>query len=86
MSVVIGICLAMLAAAAALALVRVLVSEGVDDRIVGSDVLLTVITTALAVGAVAERSGLLLNLHVVSALLGFTGTVAVARFIERRGT
>ncbi len=85
MDLVIAICLGITALAAVLAAARVLVADTFADRIVALDVVLGIIVTAIAMGAAGTGSGLLLNLLVVTALLGFVGTSTVARFIERRG-
>lgn len=80
-TVVLGI----LAAAAVLCIVRLLRGTSFADRIVALDTLLVVIVCGIAVDAVQRESGVFLNVLVVAALLGFTGTALVARFIERRG-
>lgn len=74
-----------LAVAAALCTVRLLRGPSLADRIVALDSLLVVIVCGIAVETARTRSGTHLNLLVVAALLGFVGTVTVARFIERRG-
>lgn len=55
------------------------------DRIVALDLLLVVVVSAIAVQAARDGSGIFLDVLVVASLLGFVGTVTVARFIERRG-
>lgn len=55
------------------------------DRIVALDALLVVVVTGIGVLTVRGDAGLFLDLLVVTSLLGFVGTVTVARFIERRG-
>lgn len=80
------ICLVMLALAGLLAMLRLVRPGGtLADRIVVLDLLLFLIVMAIAVGAFATGTGILLDLLVVVSLLGFIGTVTVARFIERRG-
>ena len=85
MDLVIAICLGITALAGVLAAARVLIADTFADRIVALDVVLGIIVTAIAIGAAGTGSGLLLNLLVVTGLLGFVGTSTVARFIERRG-
>ncbi len=85
MNVVIGVCLAGAAVAAVLCVVRLLFAESFADRIVALDLLLGVIVTGIAVVAAGDGDNILLNLLVVTGLLGFVGTAAVARFVERRG-
>ncbi|HSK97966.1 MAG TPA: monovalent cation/H+ antiporter complex subunit F [Euzebyales bacterium] len=86
MTVVLGICLGMLAVAAGLTLLRI-VRKGMTlaDRMVALDLLLLIVVAGVAVGAVGSDSALFLDVVVVVSLLGFVGTVTVARFIERRG-
>jgi multicomponent Na+:H+ antiporter subunit F len=85
MDLLIAICMGGAALAAVLASARVLIADSFADRIVALDVLLGIIVTAIAVAAAGTGDGLLLNLLVVTGLLGFVGTSTVARFIERRG-
>jgi multicomponent Na+:H+ antiporter subunit F len=65
-----------------LALVR---RRSLADRIVALDLLLVTIVSGIAVGSVRTGEGTYLDVLVVASLLGFVGTVTVARFIERRG-
>ena len=43
------------------------------------------VVSAVAVQSARTADGTYLDVLVVAALLGFTGTITVARFIERRG-
>lgn len=85
MSTVIAICLAGLSISAVLCLVRLVLGPSVPDRIVALDALLYVVVSGIAVGAALTRDGTFLAVLVAVALLGFVGTVTVARFVERRG-
>lgn len=85
MSVITGIAMAGLTAAAALCLGRLLRADSFAERIVALDMVLGIVVTGIAVAAVESGDGTLLNVLVVTALLGFVGTVTVARFLERRG-
>ena len=85
MTVLTSIVLGLLAVAAALCVLRLLRGTSFSDRIVALDTLLVVIVCGIAVDAVQRGSGVFLNVLVVAALLGFTGTALIARFIERRG-
>ncbi len=69
-----------------LCLVRLVRGPSLADRIVALDALLVVIVSGIAVDAARTRDGTYLDVLVVAALLGFVGTVNVARFIERRGS
>ena len=86
MTTVALVCLAGLALAAALALVRLVLGPSVPDRIVALDTLLQVVLGGIAVAAALTRDGSYLAVLVAVALLGFVGSVTVARFVERRGS
>ncbi len=68
-----------------LCLLRLVRGPSLADRIVALDALLIVIVSGIAVDAARSGEGTYLDVLVVAALLGFIGTVNVARFIERRG-
>jgi multicomponent Na+:H+ antiporter subunit F len=85
-SVVVAVCLGGLCLAALLCLVRLVLGPSVPDRIVALDALLYVVVSGIAVGAAVTRDGSFLAVLVAVALLGFVGTVTVARFVERRGS
>jgi multicomponent Na+:H+ antiporter subunit F len=85
MNLVIGGCLAGVAIAAVLCIGKLLIARSFADRVIALDLLLGVIVTGISVAAVGPAPDDLLNLLVVTALLGFVGTVTVARFLERRG-
>ncbi len=85
MTVVVWICLVGLTAAAGMCLVRLVRGPSVPDRIVAVDALLLVVVAGIAVGAAATGDGDFLAVLVAVSLLGFVGTVTVARFVERRG-
>jgi multicomponent Na+:H+ antiporter subunit F len=75
----------LLGVAAVLCLARLARPGSLADRIVALDSLLVVVVSGIAVQAARTRDGTYLDVLVVAALLGFVGTVTVARFIERRG-
>lgn len=67
-------------------LVRLLRRGGsVADRIVALDTLLVVVVSGLAVEAARTGDTTFLDVMVIAALLAFTGTALVAKFIERTG-
>lgn len=74
-----------LALSAVLCVVRLLRTGSLADRIVALDSLLIVVVSGIAVQAARTGDGTYLDVLVVAALLGFLGTITVARFIERRG-
>ena len=75
---------AMLALALALALVRIVRGPGAVDRIIATDVVLSLLVIALAVEAAVNKHTYTIPVMIVIALLSFSGTVAVARFIAIR--
>ena len=72
-----------IAVAGLLCLLRLVRGPSLADRIVALDALLIVIVSGIAVDAARTGEGTYLDVLVVAALLGFVGTVNVARFIER---
>lgn len=75
----------LLGVAAVLCLLRLLRGRSLPDRVVGLDTLLVTVVCGIAVYSAKIGSQVFLDAMVVLALLGFTGTALVARFIERRG-
>jgi multicomponent Na+:H+ antiporter subunit F len=74
----------LLAAGTALTLIRVIRGPSVLDRIVATDVLLAISVVALACVAALTRDSTALPILAVLSILGFTGSVSVARFGTRR--
>lgn len=85
MSIVYGVALGLLGVAGVLCLLRLVRGPGVPDRIVALDALLVVVLNAVVVQAARTGDGTYLLVLAVVALVGFTGTVTAARFVERRG-
>ena len=75
-----------LTVAAGLCVWHIVRARSFADRLVATDLLLSIIVTGFALSAIASGSGTLLTLAVVTALIGFVGTTTAARFIETRGT
>lgn len=84
MTVVFGLTLAMLTAAALLTLARLLRGPGTLDRIVALDVLIALIVGAAAVYIAIYRDVSNIALLAAVALTGFIGTITAARLAERR--
>jgi multicomponent Na+:H+ antiporter subunit F len=76
----------MLGAAAAITVLRVLLGPSVLDRVVALDMLLAVVLCALATFAAITLDSSSVPVLVVVTLLGFVGSVSIARFLgqERR--
>lgn len=80
MNVVLMICVAMLAPAALLLVIRISLGPSMLDRIIALDVLVMVLIAGLALEAAAHRHTSTLPILVVLSLVGFVGSVSVARF------
>lgn len=85
MTLVMDIALGMLALAGLLCVRRIVIPGSLADRAVGLDTTLLVVVCGIAVHSARSGSTMFLDALVVVALLGFTGTALVARFIEWRG-
>jgi len=70
--------------AAAAAVYRLVVGPTLADRVIALDLLLVALMTGIVVDAANRDSTTWLNLLVVIAIIGFTATVAVSRFMEQR--
>lgn len=75
----------LLALGGAAFLVRAVVGPSLADRVVAVDGLVCTIIAAIVVHAVRYDTTRFLDVAVVVAFIGFVGTTAGARFIERRG-
>jgi multicomponent Na+:H+ antiporter subunit F len=80
MTVVLLICAALLALAAVLLVVRITVGPTVLDRTIALDVLLAVGVCAIALEAAYQRHTHTLPILLVLSLVGFVGSVSIARF------
>ena len=77
--VVLG-CSVLLFAAVVMALIRIVIGPKTLDRMIGVDLLVTTIVGAIGLEAVYHRHATTLPVLVVLTLVGFVGSVAVARF------
>ncbi len=75
----------LLAIAAACFLYRVLRGPSIPDRVVALDGVLSVVVSGIIVGAASADSAITLSTVLVVSLVGLVGTVALGRFVERRG-
>lgn len=80
MSVVLIVCVVMLTLAALLLVVRITWGPTMLDRVVALDVLIAVLISGLALEAAVNRHSTTLPILVVLSLVGFVGSVSVARF------
>lgn len=77
--------LTLLVLAGAAFLLRVVRGPSIPDRVVALDGLLSVVVIGIIVAAARADSGISLSTVLVVSLVGFVGTIALARFVERRG-
>ena len=74
----------LLVVAMALAFLRLVIGPRLPDRAVVLDLLASLSQGSLAVYAIATDQPALLDVAIAIALLSFLGTIAFARYIERR--
>lgn len=85
MSVMAGLTYAILALALLFAVLRLLRGPSVADRIVALELVASVTVGIIAAYAVFERVESALDVALVLALTGFLATIALSRYLERRG-
>jgi multicomponent Na+:H+ antiporter subunit F len=74
----------LLAAALVLAFIRLARGPSLPDRVVALDLLAAIIAGAITAAVVWFGQPLLLDVVTLMAVISFFGTVAVARYLERR--
>jgi multicomponent Na+:H+ antiporter subunit F len=80
MTVVVVLCVAFLTVAALLLVARISLGPTMLDRVVALDVLVAVVICGLALEAAVRRHTTTLPILGVLSLLGFVGSVSIARF------
>lgn len=85
MSVALTVALGLLGGAGLVVLVALLRGPTASDRIVALDTLFVIAVSMVAVGVGLTGETVYVGILVVASLLGFVGTVTVARYLERRG-
>ena len=80
MTVVLAACLVLLTSAAILLVVRMALGPTMLDRVIALDVLVAVLICGLGVEAAVNRHTTTLPILVVFSLVGFVGSVSMARF------
>lgn len=78
------ISLLMLTAAMFIVFVRLQKGPSLPDRIVALDVIASIFIGLIAAYAIYTNTAVLLDAAVIVAVITFLGTVAVARYLERR--
>jgi multicomponent Na+:H+ antiporter subunit F len=81
-TVVLAVCVGILAVAALLLVARMSLGPTMLDRVVALDVLVAVLICGLALEAAIHRHTTTLPILGVLSLLGFVGSVSVARFTQ----
>jgi multicomponent Na+:H+ antiporter subunit F len=79
------IVLVMLTASVLIAAIRLVRGPTLPDRVVAMDLIGVLVLGTIVVGAAATDERAFLDAAVVIALIGFVGTVAYARYIEKEG-
>lgn len=85
MSVVIAVSFALISLGAIATLARLLLGPTLADRVVATDLLLTLLTGGAAVESARSGEQVYLIVMVVVAVVGFLGTSFVARYMEAKG-
>lgn len=80
------VALAVLVVAALIFLVRIVVGPSLPDRVVAVDGMVTTMVAAILVQSIRTSTTLYLDTAVVVAFIGFVGTSAAARLVERKGS
>lgn len=80
---VISLVVAVLGAALVLSFVRVLIGPRPADRVVGLDLIASIVVAAIAVFAVASGDRVYLDVAIVLALIAFLGTIAFASYLVK---
>lgn len=68
-----------------LVLVRVIMGPTIWDRLLGLNAISAKIIMSIVIFSIITEQSYLLDVALVYALLGFIGTVLIARFIEKKG-
>lgn len=80
----IAVAFAMLSAALVLAFIRLVRGPSLPDRVVALDLISALAVGIISVSAIETGQRIMLEAAIVLALISFLGTVAFARYLERR--
>lgn len=83
-TVILSMAVVLLGVAAVLALVRMSKGPSTLDRVVATDVVIATVVAALAIEAVLHRHTTTLPVILVLSLIGFAGSVSIAKFVADR--
>jgi multisubunit Na+/H+ antiporter MnhF subunit len=84
MSAVNTICFAMLGTSLLLAFIRLVRGPSLPDRVVALDLIAVISVAMIIVLDIETNLIIFLDAGIVVALVGFVGTIAFARYLERR--
>lgn len=84
LTVTTNIVLGMLILATLLAVVRIVRGPSLPDRVIALDLIGSVVAGIIAVYAIANDQPVFVDVAIVMALVIFIGTIAFARYLERR--
>ncbi len=84
LTVTTNVVLVMLVVAILLAFVRLVRGPSLADRVVALDLVGSVVAGMIAVYAIAHRQPVFVDVAIVMALVIFLGTIAFARYLEKR--
>ena len=83
MTVVLAVCVGILAVAAALFVIRLTIGPTLLDRGVALDAIVTVVICGLVIEAAVNRHTTTLPILLVLTMVGFVGSVSIGRFAAR---
>jgi len=78
--------LCMMGVAILLAAVRLIRGPSLPDRVVALDLISILVAGTIAIYAIASGQPVFLDVATILALIGFLGTVAFARYIEKQAS
>jgi multicomponent Na+:H+ antiporter subunit F len=84
LGIVTGLSLTLVTLSIALAFVRVLRGPSLPDRVMALDMIGLMSVSVIVLTAIASDEPVLMDAAIALALISFLGTLAFARFIERR--
>jgi multicomponent Na+:H+ antiporter subunit F len=82
-TVVLAVCVGTLAVAAALLVIRLTIGPTLLDRAIALDAIVTVVICGLVIEAAVNRHTTTLPILLVLTMVGFVGSVSIARFAAR---
>ncbi len=84
MNIVLNICFGMLSLAMLISVIRLVRGPSLPDRVVALDLIGVLVVGMIILYDVATQLPVFLDAAIVLALVGFAGTVAFAKYLERR--